>query len=188
MYLLPGPKELRDLRLKLGLSQSELARIAGVSQSLIARIESGSVNPRFTTIKKIIDALQGEHGASTLSARDIMKSPVIHVKPGDNVRYASRLMEKYSISQLPVIEGEVQVGSISETRIVDALAATRDHSRVSGKAVSELMSDAFPTIGPKTDIDTLSRLVGTHNAVLIVEKGKVMGIVTKADLLRLAEE
>ncbi len=188
MYVLPGPKELRDMRLKLGLSQTELARNAGVSQSLIARIESGSVNPRFSTIKRILDALQKEQGTSSLGAGDIMTSPVIHVGPSDSIGHASRLMEQHGISQLPVLEGDVQVGSISEAKIVDTLATIRDRTKVSSKAVSEIMSDGFPTIGPRTDLDTLSKLVGPHNAVLIVEKGRVMGIVTKADLLRLAEE
>jgi len=43
---LPTPEELKKRRTNLNLTQNELARLAGVSQPLIARIESGDVDPR----------------------------------------------------------------------------------------------------------------------------------------------
>ncbi|MFZ8855537.1 MAG: helix-turn-helix domain-containing protein, partial [Thermofilaceae archaeon] len=54
---IPTPEELRMLRLKAGLTQAEVARRAGVSQSLIARIESGNVNPRVSTLMRIYQAI-----------------------------------------------------------------------------------------------------------------------------------
>ncbi|MDP6459157.1 MAG: helix-turn-helix domain-containing protein, partial [Candidatus Hydrothermarchaeota archaeon] len=41
MFELPIPEDLKKFRLKVGLTQTKLARRAGVSQSLIARIEAG---------------------------------------------------------------------------------------------------------------------------------------------------
>ncbi|HVP24615.1 MAG TPA: helix-turn-helix domain-containing protein, partial [Methanomicrobiales archaeon] len=38
---IPTPEEIRSRRLMLGLTQTDLARKAGISQSMIARIESG---------------------------------------------------------------------------------------------------------------------------------------------------
>ena len=44
--------EIKRLRGKLGITQSELAKRAGVSQALIARIENKSVDPRYS---KVVD-------------------------------------------------------------------------------------------------------------------------------------
>lgn len=50
---------IRDLRAKSGLSQSELAEGAGVSQPLIARLERGDQQrtPTFETLHKVLRAL-----------------------------------------------------------------------------------------------------------------------------------
>ncbi|MBS7627515.1 helix-turn-helix domain-containing protein, partial [Candidatus Bathyarchaeota archaeon] len=48
----------------------------GLSQALISRIERGSVDPRISTLRKIIDVLNSLVIHSTY-ARDIMRSPVI---------------------------------------------------------------------------------------------------------------
>ena len=47
------PKQLKKIRVQLGITQSELAKAAGVSQSLIAKLESGLVDPSFSTMKAI---------------------------------------------------------------------------------------------------------------------------------------
>ncbi|MHA1431033.1 MAG: helix-turn-helix domain-containing protein, partial [Candidatus Freyarchaeota archaeon] len=56
MFRLPTPEDIKRLRKKVGLTQTELAEKAGVSQSLIARIESGSVDPRLSTLQRILNA------------------------------------------------------------------------------------------------------------------------------------
>ncbi|MGP8331846.1 MAG: helix-turn-helix domain-containing protein, partial [Methanosarcinaceae archaeon] len=53
---LPTPGDLKQKRTELCLTQSELAKRAGVSQPLIARIESGDVDPRLSTLWKIFEA------------------------------------------------------------------------------------------------------------------------------------
>ena len=51
---IPTPEELRARREALGMKQTELARRAGISQSMVARIEAGNVDPRIRTLSKII--------------------------------------------------------------------------------------------------------------------------------------
>ena len=48
---IPTPEELRTRREALGLKQTELAKRAGISQSMVARIEAGNVDPRVSTLK-----------------------------------------------------------------------------------------------------------------------------------------
>ena len=52
--------DIKKLRIKAGMSQSELAKKAGVSQAHIAKIETGKVDPRFSTVKRILECLQEE--------------------------------------------------------------------------------------------------------------------------------
>ena len=49
-----------ERRRELGLSQHELARLTGTTQSAIARLESGQRPPRIDTLLRIADALQAE--------------------------------------------------------------------------------------------------------------------------------
>ncbi|MFB6186868.1 MAG: helix-turn-helix domain-containing protein, partial [Halobacteriaceae archaeon] len=55
---LPTSQDIREKRQSLELTQSELADLADVSQPLIARIENGDVDPRLSTLRKIINALE----------------------------------------------------------------------------------------------------------------------------------
>ena len=50
-------------RKALGLSQQELAKLAGVRQETLSRIESGKVAPNVRTIEKIERALQRRQGS-----------------------------------------------------------------------------------------------------------------------------
>src|ERR1700678_1230081 len=51
-----GPR-LRQWRLRLGLSQRELARRAGVSNATISMIEANRVNPSVSALKQVLSAL-----------------------------------------------------------------------------------------------------------------------------------
>lgn len=50
-------EEVRRLRIERGLSQQELAERIGLSQSVIARLEAGGVEPRLSTLDRVAKAL-----------------------------------------------------------------------------------------------------------------------------------
>jgi predicted transcriptional regulator len=79
---LPTPADLRERRNELELTQSELADRADVSQPLIARIEGGDVDPRLSTLRRIVSAL-AEAETGIVRAEDLMHSNVISVSPDD---------------------------------------------------------------------------------------------------------
>jgi len=181
--VIPTPEELRRLRLQAGLTQKELAKRAGVSQSLIARIEAGTVDPRVSTLRRIISAIPFKEGFK--KASQIMCSPVIYVTTDDTVRKAADLMEKHGISQLPVLEGERVVGSVREDSLIREVLRSREPHRIFDKKVREVMEEAFPTVSPSTSIvEILSSFLYTKPAVLVVDRGKLCGIITKIDIIK----
>jgi predicted transcriptional regulator len=183
MMDIPTPAELREKRTHLGLKQSEVARMAGISQSMVARIEAGSVDPRVSTLAKIVDVLKSaEH--STITAADVMHTPVLSVGPVDPINRAVEIMGKNSISQLPVIEKGVPVGCISESAIINAMeegALQKTHQHT----IRDYMEPGFPTVPPTTPIDTVVHILHHNHAVIVIEKGIVQGVITKHDLISL---
>ncbi|MEM4701956.1 MAG: CBS domain-containing protein, partial [Archaeoglobaceae archaeon] len=51
--------------------------------------------------------------------------------------------------------------------------------------VKDVIEPPFPEISPKTEISEISKLLLENSAVIVVEKGKILGIITKHDLMRL---
>ena len=177
------------MRVRLGLTQAELAELAGVTQAYVSKIEAAAVDPRISTLEKISKALEQATATEKRAVvGQIMASPMIAVRPGDRVEKAIRLMKSYDISQLPVLDGDVHVGSISEATIVHKIASGENMSKLLRRGIGELMEGPFPTVGKDADVDILYPLLMHEPAVLVMEQGKAIGIVTKADLFKLAEK
>ncbi len=183
MMFLPTPEDMKRIRHELGLTQHELASRAGVSQPLIARIEAGDVDPRLSTLRKIFNAFNTAR-KEKVEVRKIMHTPVIHTSSDKPIEEAARIMEEYGFSQLPVIDKGVPVGSISTDQIVHSITG-KDIKKVSHLPVKVIMGESFPTVSPSTDANTVSGILEHHSAVLVVEEGKVVGVVTKHDIMKM---
>jgi len=182
---IPSPEELRLLRLKAGLTQSEVAKRAGVSQSLIARIESGKVNPRVSTLLRIYRALES-YLEDELTACDIMSSPVVYVTPDMELVEATRIMWERGFSQLPVIKPETRenVGTLFDDDVLSAFI--RENARASRLTVSDVMSDPLPLVPCGTKVRVVARMLSRGVPAVLVEQGmKVVGIITKSDIAKL---
>jgi predicted transcriptional regulator len=180
---IPTPPELKTKRVTLGLRQADIAARASISQSMVARIEAGTVDPRVSTLAKIVEVLNSAE-RSAVTAADLMHTPVLSVAPADTVTRAVSIMEENSISQLPVVLDGVAVGCISESAIINAMEEGR-LQRTQVHTVQDFMEEGFPTVPPSLDVDTLVHLLHTHHAVLVVRNGKVKGVITKHDLMSL---
>ena len=177
------PKQLKKIRVQLGITQSELAKAAGVSQSLIAKLESGLVDPSFSTMKSISEALRSHIRMEGKKAGDVMSSPVVSVQSGVSISESINLMKKSNISQIPVYSGSKLVGSITENQIVAILSGLEDPRAVLSKPISTVMQPAFPIVSKDTPIEALFSLFKFVPAVLVATGDKVEGIVTKIDML-----
>jgi predicted transcriptional regulator len=183
--MLPSLKEIELKRKSLGLNQKQLAKLAGVSQSFIAKIESGKINPSYEKAKMIFDILESLERQREVKVEQIMHKEVAGVDKKDSVAKAARLMSETGYSQLPVFNEEKKVvGSVTEKTILDQIVKSKDPKELSNLPVEEIMENAFPTIDEKSPIEAASFLLQYSPAVLVVSKGEVVGIVTKADLLK----
>ncbi len=172
---LPTPQDLRERRTALGLTQSSLAESAGVSQPLIARIEGGDVDPRLSTLRRIVNALDEAEG-EVVRAADLMHEAVVSVAPDDSVREAIETMKAEAYSQLPVLQNGIPVGSISQSDVIQAGEDVGDYP------VSELMSESFPTVGVTATVDEIRNLLEHYKAIMVTEGGETVGIITEADI------
>ena len=180
---LPTPEELKALRKRAGLTQAELARRAGVSQSLIARLEAGTVNPRLSTLVRIYNALKS-YIEEEVTVDAVMNSPVIAVAVDERLDRVVELMWRHGISQVPVLDREDRVvGTIYERDVVEAFLKHRERA-LHMRAV-DAMSEPLPIVPRNAKLSSVIKILRSEiPAVLVADGWKIVGIVTKSDLMR----
>lgn len=184
--MLPETDEIEKRRKNLGLTQKALASICGVSQSLIAKIESKKVSPSYYVVKKIFDCLENLEKKNQITAEQIITPKVVYIRKDEKISKAIKLMRKYGYSQLPVFNGRNFIGSVSEKTILDQISKGEKPSEFLSKKIENVMEEAFPTITEKEPLASILVLLQNNHAILVSKKGKVIGIITKADLLKVA--
>ncbi len=137
-------------------------------------------------------------------AQDIMSTDIITVNPKDSLHSVSRIFADMETSGAPVCDdiGRI-VGIVSEHDIVSYLSKFEDtgeddidpkelphlaHIYIQARTtpVEEVMTTEVITAKPKTSIDMIARLMTDNNInrVPIVVKGKMIGMVSRVDILR----
>jgi CBS domain-containing protein len=142
--------------------------------------------------------------------RDIMTTDVVKVHPDTSVSEIARLMSEHDISGLPVVDENDQVlGVVTELDMIvrntrfkmpafiaflDAIIylETPGHyrervERVLGTTAREIMSEPAVTIEPGAAIEELAELMVERrmNPIPVVEAGRLVGIVSRSDIIRL---
>ncbi len=175
-------ERIGKMRKQLGLTQKELAKLSGVSQSLIAKIESGKIDPAYSKVVQIVSALENIQKKGKKTLEEVMTSQILSLSPDDNVQKAIVLMREKDVSQLPVLESESSVGSISESIIIDLVSKKgSDPRKIS---IRDVMSESFPVLPAGSLVDVGTELLRHYPALLLKKNGRIIGIVTKADLFK----
>ena len=171
--MFPPLEEIAQKRQMLGLKQAELAKLAGVSQSLIAKLESGRIDSFYTKVK------------TKIQAGKVLQNKIVGIQKNEPISKSVQLMKRHGYSQLPVFDGKHAVGSISEKTILSQILAGKDLTQISKLPTEEVMEEAFPQVDEDAPLALISNLLQVYSAVLVTKKGAVVGIITKADLLRI---
>ncbi len=170
-------KTLKQKRKILDISQKELAKKAGVSQSLIAKIESNRINPSYDAMQKIENTIDIMLNNKEQKVIDVMKSPIKYVNVEDNLEKAKKMMKNNDFSQLPVKQDNEFVGSLFMNDLIDHDPSTK---------IKRIMEQPFNIVNWNTPITSIKPMIkNKHNTAILVrnEKGKITGIVTIDDLL-----
>lgn len=136
------------------------------------------------------DAWMQDHGflesRKFATARDIIaarngKSKLFTVNKSDSIGNAIRTMNENSIDQIPVVENNEFVGSLSDAKVLKNLI---DNPEIKNKTVAEIMDASFQFVGMDNTLDVLSSMMTrNHKAVLVRDKDQKAHIITQSDLL-----
>lgn len=118
-----------------------------------------------------------EEGDTVMNVVDVMTTNVITITTQQSKQQAARLLSQHRISGLPVVNDEhMVVGIVTEYDVIGK----------EGKTVGEIMSRGVISVTPDTDLDEVSHLL-VHERIKrvpVLDKGKLVGIVSRADLVR----
>ena len=185
--MLPRIDSIKQIRLKIGITQKKLATMTGVSTSMINQIESGRSQPSYETAKRIFDSLANLEGrASSHKAGDFCSKDVVKLKPSNTLHDAIKKMHESSISQIPIFNGQELVGMISEDGIVKHLADVGE-SELKNAKLSDTMEPVPPIVDYDTPANVLVPLIRYSKCILVSKKSKIIGIITASDTLKMME-
>jgi predicted transcriptional regulator len=185
--MLPRIDYIKQGRMKLGLTQRELASLSGISTSMVNQIESGRCKPSYDTAKKIFEVLSSQEGKTSLKAGDICSLEVISVQKDEKLEVAIEKMMKNSISQIPVREDSKIVGLVSEDVLARKVLESDDKKNIHQVPILQIMESPPPIVDISTPAKALIPLVRFAKCVLVSRKGEIIGIITISDTLKMAE-
>jgi CBS domain-containing protein len=145
-----------------------------------------------------------------VKVREIMTSPALSVGPETSVNEIARLMVERDISGVPVLDGAGRLlGLVTELDLIarhahldgpaffrllegwiplESPAHYQERVRhVLGTLAREVMSTDIASVGPDDDMETLADLLLKRraNPVPVVEDDRLVGIVSRADIVRM---
>ncbi|MEM0231288.1 MAG: CBS domain-containing protein [Candidatus Woesearchaeota archaeon] len=168
--------QIKNIRKKLEITQSELAKLSGVSQSMIAKIERGKIDPSLSIFKRITNAITELQKKNSIKAYEIMNKKIIYASEGETTNSIIKKMLKHGISQVPIFKGKKCIGLITESQLL----------KVGSKQLKakDVMGECPPTIPKDTPIENLMGLIEYSPLILVVENGSPIGIITKNDIIK----
>src|SRR5687768_9889737 len=139
-----------------------------------------------------------------MQAQDLMTTTVASIRDDATVQQAAKLMLERRVSALPVLDGKDRVaGIVSEGDLVRraelgtdaprswwlglfADDAARDYLKTHSGSVRDVMTSPVVSVRRTTPVQEIAKLLEKHRIkrVPVVEGGRLIGIVSRADLMR----
>lgn len=135
-----------------------------------------------------------------MKVRELMTRNVVSVRPDTPLREAAALLVEHRVSGVPVVRGNEVVGVLSEADIVAKTSGGAAQGgllswlfdpdpreqKVNARSAGEAMSAPPVTIAPTRRVHEAARKMISEgvNRLPVVEDGKLVGILTRADIVR----
>ena len=132
--------------------------------------------------KRLLEPQKITAGLISGTKRPQAPKNVVSVSPSDMVSGALEKMDELGVTQMPVLEEGRAVGSLRENRVLAKVVRNRD---LLNSPVSEVMEASFPTLDVDASSSEVARRLQTSQAVLVEEYGRIVGIITRHDVLDL---
>ncbi len=111
---------------------------------------------------------------------------LVHVHPTETVREAIDILREYAVSQVPVVRAEPPVmtaevvGAVAERELLDALFTGAAQL---ADPVATHMSTPLPMVGAGEPIAVVVQALEQADAVMVVDDGRPVGVLTRQDVL-----
>ncbi|MFA0735661.1 MAG: hypothetical protein OGMRLDGQ_002161 [Candidatus Fervidibacter sp.] len=115
------------------------------------------------------------------TAKDIMTTKVVTVKPSTSIEDAARLLVRRKISGVPVVDEKDKTKVVGILTEADLLAAPSG-----AKTVADVMKKRVVSVSPDTSVDEIAEILVKKKIkrVPVIDAGKLVGIVSRIDVLR----
>ena len=132
-----------------------------------------------------------------ITVKEIMTKDVVAVAPTDRLVHARRQMMDANVGRLPVIDDDELVGMITSKDLMRAFIDFRKNvpekyqkTQIKEVFVEDIMSSNPSYVSKEMSITEVSKIMMEtgYNGLPVVEEGKVVGIITQTDILRLIEK
>ncbi|MEN8237832.1 MAG: CBS domain-containing protein [Actinomycetota bacterium] len=120
-----------------------------------------------------------------MHVRDLMTTDVVAVAPSTSIRDAARMMFRYRVSGLPVVDPEGHViGIITEGDFL-AMELKRADGGTTAEFVRDAMSHSVLSISPDLEVMDAARYMYEHDVkrVVVIEDGMMTGIISRFDIV-----
>ena len=116
---------------------------------------------------------------NVVQSRSSSKS-VIAAQPGDTIGTVIEHMTDKGISQMPVMDEEEVVGSITESRILNRLV---ENPSARDEPVRTIMGNPFPVVPASMQLDHLTSYLEGDTGAVLVDRDDGYAVITKSDLI-----
>lgn len=172
-------KEIKELRLKHKLTQKELSKKTGISQGMIAKIESGKVEPSYHNVMNLFNYLDSLKDMNELTAEQIMNRKFVSSAKDEKLKDIAKKMYKYDILSIAVVDDKKVIGYVTSSKVLDEFYGNR---RKEIKAEDIMFRDP-PFVSKNMGFKALRELLKNSPIVVVSEKEKVLGTVSRREML-----
>lgn len=133
-----------------------------------------------------LDASTGQTVGEVLRGKSGEIPALVHTHPHESVRDAVAILREFGVSQMPVVQAEPPVvvgevvGSVSERALLDRLFTGA--ARLTDP-VARHLEPPLPLVGAGEPIPAAVQALSDAAALLVLDDGKPVGVLTRADLL-----